>query len=139
AGGRVGGQDDLDVHLVGFWQGTLLRRRLLRFHSIGNHSERAGDRDRGQEKSCHNEPPYATTVGRTLTIKTSRTPRRITTERVFASGSNDRVQQRGRLQRLYASENRNAGPVCCNGWLAGQPWAAAKNSVSNRRLRVVLL
>jgi hypothetical protein len=25
-----------------------------------------------------------------------------------------KVQERGRLQRLYASKNRNAGPVCCN-------------------------
>src|SRR5262249_54101182 len=29
---------------------------------------------------------------------------------------NDRVQQRGRLQRARASESLNAGPVCCNGW-----------------------
>jgi hypothetical protein len=29
---------------------------------------------------------------------------------------NDRVQQRGRLQRLQTAESRNAGPVCCNGW-----------------------
>src|SRR5437899_8822492 len=65
--------------MVGFWQVTLLLRRLLRFHSIGNHSERADDGDRGQEKSCHNKPPYVTTVGRTLRIKTIRTSRRIPT------------------------------------------------------------
>src|SRR6266508_1592005 len=29
---------------------------------------------------------------------------------------NDRVQQRGRLRGLHASESRHAGPVCCNGW-----------------------
>jgi hypothetical protein len=35
---------------------------------------------------------------------------------VFA---NDEVQQWGRTEGLRASNNRNAGPVCCNGWLAG--------------------
>src|SRR3989442_9998047 len=89
----------MDGPLVGFWQGTLLRRRLLRFHSIGNHSERADDGDRSQEKSCHNEPPYVTTVGRTLRIKTIRTSRRITTERVFASGPNVKLSRRGRLRQ----------------------------------------
>jgi len=39
---------------------------------------------------------------------------------------NDEVQQRGRLERLHTSESRNAGPVCCNGWLAGHPRASAK-------------
>jgi hypothetical protein len=34
----------------------------------------------------------------------------------FVSHPNDKVQQRGRRQRLHASKSRNAGPVCCNGW-----------------------
>src|SRR5438105_2222428 len=29
---------------------------------------------------------------------------------------NDRVQQRGRLERSHATKSRSAGPVCCNGW-----------------------
>jgi hypothetical protein len=33
----------------------------------------------------------------------------------------DEVQQRGRLQGLHGSENRHAGPVCCNGWFGPGP------------------
>ena len=29
---------------------------------------------------------------------------------------NDKVQQRGRLERSHATKSRSAGPVCCNGW-----------------------
>src|SRR5262249_44498446 len=41
-------------------------------------------------------------------------------------------EQRGRQGGFHASETRNAGPVCCNGWLAAAPQAAAQESVSNR-------
>ena len=30
--------------------------------------------------------------------------------------ANDKVQQRGRLERRRASKSCHAGPVCCNGW-----------------------
>ena len=36
----------------------------------------------------------------------------------MSSGPNDEVQQRGRLQRLHTTRSRDAGPVCCNDWLA---------------------
>src|SRR5262245_36839874 len=32
-------------------------------------------------------------------------------------GPNAQVQQRGRLGRAQTAESRDAGPVCCNGWL----------------------
>ena len=36
---------------------------------------------------------------------------------------NDKVQQRGRLDRFRTSKSRYAGPVCCNGWF-GRPRCA---------------
>jgi hypothetical protein len=39
--------------------------------------------------------------------------------------SNDPVQQRGRLQWLQTLGNRNAGPVCCNGWFGPETLNAA--------------
>jgi hypothetical protein len=38
---------------------------------------------------------------------------------------NDPVQQRGRLQWLQTLGNRNAGPVCCNGWFGPETLNAA--------------
>jgi RNA polymerase sigma factor (sigma-70 family) len=45
------------------------------------------------------------------------------------SEANDAVQQRGRLERLHTSEHRDAGPVCCNGWLAGPAALSQKKCI----------
>jgi hypothetical protein len=33
--------------------------------------------------------------------------------------TNDKVQQRGRLQERHTVKSRIAGPVCCNAWFFG--------------------